>query len=39
MAAWKAGVTGYDVDLIARAVTYSGANGDSYVEPYPAAKL
>jgi uncharacterized protein YbcV (DUF1398 family) len=39
MAAWKAGVVGYDVDLVARIVTYDGSGGESYVESYPAAKL
>lgn len=37
-AAWKAGVVSYDVDFIARTVTYYGSAGESYVEPYPAAK-
>jgi uncharacterized protein YbcV (DUF1398 family) len=39
MAAWKAGVVSYDVDFVARNVTYYGANGESYVEAYPAAKV
>ncbi|HUW54311.1 MAG TPA: DUF1398 family protein [Rhodanobacter sp.] len=39
MAAWKAGVVSYDVDFVARNVTYYGANGESYVESYPAAKV
>ena len=37
-AAWKAGVVSYDVDFIARTVTYYGSSGESYVESYPAAK-
>jgi len=37
-AAWKAGVVSYDVDFIARTVTYYGSGGESYVESYPAAK-
>lgn len=37
--AWQAGVVGYDVDLIARKVTYFGVNGESYVEDYPAVDL
>ena len=39
MAAWKAGVVSYDVDLIGRTVTYCGSGADSYVESYPAVKL
>ncbi|XDD47905.1 DUF1398 family protein [Leptospira sp. WS39.C2] len=36
MAAWKAGVVGYDVDFIERKVLYYGINGESYTEEYPA---
>ena len=39
MAAWKAGVVSYDVDFVARNVTYYGASGESYVESYPAAMV
>lgn len=39
MAAWKAGVVSYDVDFVARNVTYYGASEKSYVESYPAAKV
>lgn len=39
MAAWKAGVVSYDVDLVARTVTYYGSGGESYVESYPAVEL
>jgi uncharacterized protein YbcV (DUF1398 family) len=39
MAAWKAGVVSYDVDFVARNVTYYGASGESYVESYPATKV
>jgi len=39
MAAWKAGVVSYDVDFVARNVTYHGASGESYVESYPAVKV
>jgi uncharacterized protein YbcV (DUF1398 family) len=39
MAAWKAGVVSYDVDFVARNVTYHGASGESYVESYPAATM
>ncbi len=35
-ASWEAGVIQYDVDFIARKVIYFGANGESYVEEYPA---
>lgn len=38
-AAWKAGVVGYDVDFTGRKVIYYGANGDSYLEEYPAAEI
>ena len=34
MAAWKAGVVGYEVDFLKRTVTYSGARGEQYVEAY-----
>jgi len=39
MAAWKAGVVSYDVDFVARNVTYHGASRESYVESYPAVKV
>jgi uncharacterized protein YbcV (DUF1398 family) len=35
-ASWRAGVVRYDVDLIARTCTYYGADGEEYVESYPA---
>lgn len=35
-ASWKAGVVSYEVDLVERKVTYFGANGESYLEEYPA---
>lgn len=38
-AAWKAGVVSYEVDFDKRQVKYLGANGDSYVEDYPAVKI
>ncbi len=37
--AWKAGVTGYDVDFAERKVIYYGASGESYTEKYPAVEL
>ncbi|MGW3328098.1 DUF1398 domain-containing protein [Streptomyces virginiae] len=36
---WRAGVVRYDVDLGARTCTYYGADGDSYVEAYPAVEI
>jgi uncharacterized protein YbcV (DUF1398 family) len=36
---WKAGIVWYDVDLTARTCTYYGADGDNYVETYPAVEL
>ena len=39
MAAWKAGVVSYDVDFVARNVTYYGAGDESYAESYPAAMV
>ncbi|WP_033224792.1 DUF1398 domain-containing protein [Streptomyces virginiae] len=36
---WKAGIVRYDVDLSARTCTYYGADGDSYVEAYPAVEI
>jgi uncharacterized protein YbcV (DUF1398 family) len=38
-ATWEAGVISYDVDFIARTVSYYGINGESYVEEYPAVEL
>jgi uncharacterized protein YbcV (DUF1398 family) len=35
-ASWHAGVVRYDVDLIARKVTYYGCRGEEYIEDYPA---
>lgn len=34
--AWEAGVIGYDVDFERRTCTYLGAQGEIYVENYPA---
>jgi len=39
MAAWKAGVVGYEVDFAARACTYYGTGGEKYVESYPAVEV
>jgi uncharacterized protein YbcV (DUF1398 family) len=38
-ASWSAGVVRYDVDFIARTCTYYGADGDEYVESYPAVDV
>ncbi|MGW8504799.1 DUF1398 family protein [Streptomyces sp. CLCI03] len=35
----QAGVVWYDVDLGARTCTYYGADGDNYVEAYPAVEV
>lgn len=37
--AWEAGVIAFQVDFIAREVTYYGQNEESYVEAYPAVQL
>jgi uncharacterized protein YbcV (DUF1398 family) len=39
MASWRAGVVRYDVDFLARTVTYYGCNGEEYVEAYPAVDV
>ena len=39
MASWRAGIVRYDVDLAARTCTYYGANGEVYVESYPAVDV
>lgn len=36
---WRAGVIRYDVDLVARTVTYFGCSGDQYVEGYPQVTI
>ncbi len=36
---WDAGVISFDIDFMARHVTYCGSNGESYVEQYPAVKI
>ncbi len=35
-AIWRAGIVRYDVDFIARTVSYFGCRGEAYVEEYPA---
>lgn len=36
---WKAGVVSYSVDFAERVCIYYGANGEKYVEKYPAVEL
>ncbi|QLY25757.1 DUF1398 domain-containing protein [Bdellovibrio sp. KM01] len=36
---WKAGVVKYEVDFSRRQVNYCGANGESYLEEYPAVEI
>ncbi|HEX4138055.1 MAG TPA: DUF1398 family protein [Bryobacteraceae bacterium] len=38
-ASWKAGVVRYDVDFLARTVSYYGCRGEEYVEEYPAVEI
>lgn len=38
-ASWRAGVVRYDVDFLARTVTYLGCRGEEYVEAYPAVEI
>jgi uncharacterized protein YbcV (DUF1398 family) len=38
-ATWRAGVVRYDVDFAAREVGYFGANGEEYIESYPAVQV
>jgi uncharacterized protein YbcV (DUF1398 family) len=38
-AAWNAGVLRYEVDLDEREVTYSGCNGETFVESYPTVEV
>src|SRR5215475_7180170 len=38
-ASWRAGVVRYDVDFVARVVTYYGCNGEEYAEAYPAVDV
>jgi uncharacterized protein YbcV (DUF1398 family) len=38
-AAWRAGVIRYVADFDAREVTYTGWNGENYVESYPDAAI
>lgn len=38
-AVWQAGVIRYEVNFEARNVTYYGASGESYTEPYPSVVI
>lgn len=38
-ASWRAGIVRYDVDFVARTVSYYGARGETYVEAYPAVEV
>lgn len=38
-ASWDAGVVSYDVDFENRKVSYYGAQGESYIETYPAVVI
>lgn len=38
-ASWRAGVVRYDVDLVARNVSYYGCHGEEYVEDYPEVEV
>lgn len=38
-ASWRAGVVRYDVDFVARTVTYYGCQGEEYVETYSAVEI
>jgi uncharacterized protein YbcV (DUF1398 family) len=38
-ASWRSGIVRYDVDFLARTVTYYGCNGEEYLEDYPAVEI
>ena len=38
-ATWRAGVVRYEVDFVARVVTYYGCLGEEYAEEYPAVTV
>jgi uncharacterized protein YbcV (DUF1398 family) len=38
-ATWRAGVIRYEVDFAARTVSYTGCNGEQYIESYPTVTL
>ena len=38
-ASWHSGVVRYDVDFVARTVTYYGCHDEEYVEAYPAVAI
>jgi uncharacterized protein YbcV (DUF1398 family) len=39
LASWHAGVVRYEVDFVARSVTYYGCNGEQYLEDYPLVHI
>lgn len=39
MSTWRAGIVAYEIDFAGRTCTYYGANGEHYVEAYPAVQL
>lgn len=39
VSAWQAGVVRYDVDFLARHVSYYGCNNEIYVEKYPQVEI
>jgi uncharacterized protein YbcV (DUF1398 family) len=38
-ATWRAGIIRYEVDFAARTVSYTGCNGEQYIESYPTVTL
>lgn len=36
---WEAGVIHYEANLVSRKVSYYGADGESYIEDYPAVEI
>ena len=38
-ASWRSGVVRYEVDFIARKVSYYGCGGEEYIEDYPAVDV
>lgn len=38
-ASWRSGIVRYDVDFVARTVSYYGCNGEEYLEVYPAVEI
>ena len=38
-ASWRSGIVRYDVDFVARTITYYGCNGEEYIETYAAVEI